>query len=101
MGTASVVMRHDTSASGPVLTGVTLSATVAVLYALCTLVWVAAPGPFLSFMNSLFHAMDFTPLLKPTAFSWGGFVEALAVMAIWAFLAGCFFGWLHKRLRGA
>ena len=101
MDTATVVMRHDSSASGPVRTGVTLSGTVAVFYTLCTLVWVVAPGPFLSFMNSLFHGMDFTPLLRATAFSWSGFVEALVVMAIWAFLAGTFFGWLHQRIRGA
>lgn len=100
MGTATVVMRHETSASGPVRTGVTLSVTVAVFYALCTLAWVAAPGPFIGFMNSLFHGMDFTPLLKVTAFSWAGFVKALVVMAVWAFLAGSFFGWLHQRLRG-
>lgn len=100
MATASVAMRHDTSAPGPVRTGVTLSVTVSVFYALCTLVWAVAPGPFLGFMNSLFHGMDFTPLLKVTAFSWGGFTEALVVMAVWAFLAGTFFGWLHQRLRG-
>jgi hypothetical protein len=69
-----------------------------VFYVLCTLIWLAAPGPFVGFMNSLFHGMDFTPLLRPASFAWGSFIEALVVMAIWSFLAGTFFGWLRKRL---
>lgn len=60
--------------------------------------WLVVQGPFLGFMNSLFHGMDFTPLVKATAFSWGGFLEALAVMFVWAFLAGTFFGWLRQRM---
>ncbi|WPG41375.1 DUF5676 family membrane protein [Variovorax sp. EBFNA2] len=63
-----------------------LAATVAVFYALRTLAWLAAPGPFLSFMKSLFHGMDFSVLLRPSSFAVGGFVEALLVMSLWAFL---------------
>ena len=100
MNAVTVRVRHDPAASGPVRTGITLSVTVALFYALCTLVWVIAPGPFLGFMNSLFHGVDFAPLLKPSAFSAGSFLGALVVMAVWAFLAGTFFAWLHQRLRG-
>ena len=90
---------HDTDAMSEQLrTGVALAVTVAVLYILCTLVWLAAPGPFLDFMNGLFHGMDFTPLLRPAPFAWGGFVEALVVMTVWAFLAGTCFAWLRQRL---
>jgi hypothetical protein len=53
---------------------------------------------FLNFMNSLFHGMDFSVLIRPAPFSWGGFLEALVVMSVWAFLAGTFFGWLRQRL---
>ena len=49
-------------------------------------------------MNSLFHGIDFSPLLDPAADSAGGFVEALAVMSLWAFLAGTFYAWLRRRL---
>lgn len=43
--------------------------TVAVFYALCTAVWVVAPGPFIGFMNSLLHGLDFSPLLMAAEFS--------------------------------
>lgn len=98
MGTLSLPLHNDAPASAPLRTGVALAATVSVFYALCTLVWVAAPGPFLGFMNSLFHGMDFTPLLRDSSFSWSGFLQALLVMSVWAFLAGTFFGWLRPRL---
>ena len=78
--------------------GAALAVTVAVFYTLCALVWLAAPGAFLNFMNSLFHGMDFSVLIRPAPFSWGGFLEALVVMSVWAFLAGSFFGWLRQRL---
>ena len=91
-------LRHDASASPPLRTGIAFAVTVALFYGMCTLVWLAAPGPFMSFMNSLFHGIDFTPLLKPGAFSWGGFVGAVVVMWVWAFLAGTFFAWLRERL---
>lgn len=100
MSTLSVPLQQGSPAAVSLRTGVALSVTVAVFYALCTLVWLVAQGPFLGFMNSLFHGMDFTPLLKDTAFSWGGFIEALVVMSVWAFLAGTLFEWLRQRLAG-
>lgn len=85
-------------ASAALRTGVALAATVAVFYILCTLAWLAAPGPFLGFMNSLFHGIDFTSLVQAGGFAWGGFFEALLVLSVWAFLAGTFFGWLRQLL---
>ena len=98
MSTLVVAVRNQTSAHPALVTGIALAITVALFYALCTLVWLVAPGPFLGFMNSLFHGLDFTPMLKPGAFSWASFVGALAVMSVWAFLAGTFFAWLRQRL---
>ena len=98
MSTLTFPLSHDAPASRPLATGIALSATVSLFYALCTVAWVIAPGPFMSFMNSLFHGMDFTVLLKPGSFSLSGFVAALLVMAIWSFLAGTFYGWLRQRL---
>lgn len=60
--------------------------------------WAVAQGPFLGFMNNLFHGLDFTPLMKDAVFSWSGFIEALLVMTVWAFFAGTFFEWLRHRL---
>ena len=98
MTTSTIPVQHDASAAASIRTGLALAVTVAVFYGLCTLVWLAAPGPFLGFMNSLFHGIDFSSLVHPGGFSVGGFVEALIVMALWAFLAGTFFGWIRQRL---
>jgi len=100
MSTLVVAFRNQASTHPALSTGIALAVTVAVFYALCTVVWLVAPGPFLGFMNSLFHGMDFSPLLRPASFSVAGFLEALVVMSVWAFLAGTFYGWLRQRLIG-
>ena len=82
----------------PVSTGIALAVTVGVFYALCTLVWVLAPGPFLGVMNSLFHGMDFSGMVQPRPFAWAGFLVALLLLSGWALLAGTFFAWLRNRL---
>ena len=79
-------------------TGLALAITVGLFYALCTLIWVLAPGPFLGFMNSLFHGMDFSSMVGPRPFAWPGFVVALLVLSTWALLAGAFFAWALARL---
>lgn len=82
----------------PLRTGIALALTGGLFYVLCTAVWVVAPGPFLSFMNSLFHGMDFSSLVQPRPFAWPGFVLAALVLSAWALLAGTFFAWLLNRL---
>ena len=82
----------------PLRTGIALAITVGVFYALCALVWALAPGPFLGFMNNLFHGMDFSSMVQPRPFAWPGFLAALLVLSGWALLAGIFFGWLFNRL---
>jgi hypothetical protein len=98
MATLPLTLQHEAPASRSLRTGLAFATTVALFYALCTLAWLAAPALFMSFMNSLFHGIDFTPLLKTPGFSWSGFVSAVVVMFIWAFLAGTFFAWLRQRL---
>ena len=98
MSTLTAELERGIFAARPLRTGLALAITVAAFYALCTLAWLSAQGPFLGFMNSLFHGIDFTSLVKPASFSWGGFVEALLVMSIWAFLAGTFFSWVRQRM---
>jgi len=74
MSTLTFPLQHDTPASEALRTGIAVSATVAAFYALCTAAWVLAPGPFMTFMNSLFHGMSFNALLKPGTFSLLGFI---------------------------
>ncbi len=82
----------------PLRTGLALAITVGLFYALCALVWALAPGPFLGFMNNLFHGMDFSGMVRPRPFAWSGFLTALLVLSTWALLAGAFFAWLSNRL---
>ena len=82
----------------PLRTGFALAITVGVFYALCALVWALAPGPFLGFMNNLFHGMDFSSMVRQRPFEWVGFLTALLVLSGWALLAGTFFAWLLNRL---
>ena len=82
----------------PLRTGITLAFTVGLFYFVCILAWTLAPGPFLNFMNSLFHGMDFTSMVRPRPFVWQGYLTALLVLCVWALLAGSFFAWLHNRL---
>jgi len=49
----------------PLRTGIALAVTVALFYVLCALTWALAPGPFMGFMNSLFHGMDFSSMVRP------------------------------------
>ena len=77
-------------------TGIAFAITVGVFYALCTLVWVLAPGPFLIFINDLFHGMDFSSLVQPEPFAWSGFVSALLILGGWALAAGTFFAWFSR-----
>ena len=65
-------------------TGIALAVTAGVFYALCALLWVLAPGPFLGFINSLFHGMDFNSLVQPRPFAWSGFLVALLLLSGWA-----------------
>ena len=85
-------------ASRPFRTGIALAVSVGVFYGLCTLLWVLAPGPFLGFMNSLFHGMDFSALVQPRSFAWSGFLVALLLLSGWVLLAGTFFAWLRNLL---
>ena len=82
----------------PLSTGIALAVTRGVFYALCTLVWVLAPSPFLGLMNSLFHGMDFSGLVRPRSFDGSGFLGALLLLSGWALLAGMVFAWLRHRL---
>jgi len=82
----------------PARTGAAFAATVAVGYALCSLVFWAWPDAAANFMNALFHGLDFRKLQSGAAlFSFGSFLYAEAILAAWAFGLGTLFGWLAAR----
>jgi L-cystine uptake protein TcyP (sodium:dicarboxylate symporter family) len=82
----------------PLQTGVALAITVSIFYSMCTLVMVLAPESFMTFMNSLFHGIDFTSIKRAPTFSWAGYFYALSVMTIWALAMGAFFAWVFNGL---
>lgn len=79
--------------------GVTFAATVAIGYALCTLVFAIWPESAANFMNALFHGLDFRKLQSGgSLFSFGSFGYALVVLAAWAFVLGVLFAWISSVL---
>jgi hypothetical protein len=86
--------------SNAIRIGTSFAGTVMVGYALCTLVFWIWPEAAASFMNALFHGLDFRKLQIGPAlftFSFGSFVYALLVLGAWAFGLGALFGWLSGR----
>jgi len=83
-------------------TGVALAITVGIGYAACALAFRAAPDAAMTFMNALFHGLDFRRLQSgPAPFDFSSFSFALFVAVAWAFVFGAVFGWIVDRLRPA
>ena len=83
-----------------IATGVALAITVGIGYAACALAFRAAPDAAMTFMNALFHGLDFRRLQSGSApFDFSSFSYALVVAVAWAFVFGALFGWIVNRLR--
>jgi large-conductance mechanosensitive channel len=81
-------------------TGVALAITVGIGYAACALAFRAAPDAAMTFMNALFHGLDFRKLQGgPALFDFSSFSFALLIAVAWAFVFCAFFGWIVDRLR--
>ena len=59
------------------------------------------PQAATSFMNGLFHGLDFSRLQAPGSFSFQSFIYVLVVLGVWAFLLGVLFAWVSGRVGGA
>lgn len=78
--------------------GIALGITVGIGYSVCTLVFWIWPEAALTFMNGLFHGLDFRRLQGgPTLFSYGSFIYAVVGMMVWAFALGAIYAWLQGR----
>lgn len=73
-------------------TGVTLSLTAAIGYALCAAAWAIWHEQALDFLNGLFHGLDFRKILLPER-DWrlGMFVYPLAIVSLAGFAVGMIF----------
>ena len=81
-------------------TGVALAVTVGVGYSSCAVVFWLWPEAAVTFMNGLFHGLDFRKLQSgPTLFSFSSFLYSLVVMMVWAFALGAIFDWVQNRSR--
>jgi hypothetical protein len=79
--------------------GAILALTVAIGYALCSLVFAAQPEAAASFMTALFHGLDFRKLQSgQELFSFREFGYAVAVLTAWAFVLGTVFASLWRYL---
>jgi hypothetical protein len=85
----------------PWRTGIALSVTVVVAYVVCAILFYAWPGAAMEFLNSLFHGLEFRKLEPAAPWSLTAFVSTIVVLAIWGFLVGTLFAWLHNRLGGS
>lgn len=79
-------------------TGGASAITVGIAYAACSVVFWLFPEAAAGFTKALFHGLDFRQLHgAPAGFSFGGFLYALGVLAVWAFVFGGLFGWINGR----
>lgn len=86
-----------TPANAALRTASALAATAAVAYSSCALFFWLWPEAAIKLTNALFHGLDFRKLQSGSAaFDFGGFLYALIVIVIWAFVLGALFGWLHN-----
>jgi uncharacterized protein DUF5676 len=78
--------------------GTVFATTVGIGYAACTLVFWLLPDSAATFMNALFHGLDFRKLQAGSSlFSFGSFLYAEIVLVGWAFALGSLYGWLAER----
>jgi large-conductance mechanosensitive channel len=90
----------DMTLGNPYRTGGALAITVAIGYALCSIVFWLFPEASANFMNALFHGLDFRPLKRDATFTFASFGYGFTVLVVWAFLMGAVFGWIAERLLG-
>lgn len=86
------------NALNPFIVGVSLSATVVVLYWLCALaVWIA-PGGVAAALNLVAHSMNLAPLFQQAAgIRLPTLLGGTLVLAIYFFIAGWLFAWIYNR----
>ncbi|MGE5794001.1 MAG: DUF5676 family membrane protein [Bacteroidota bacterium] len=85
----------------PWRTGAALAVTVVFAYALCATIFALLPDASVTFMNALFHGLDFRKLQAAAGgFSFAGFGVVAVVMAAWAFVVGAIYAGVSNLLGG-
>lgn len=84
----------------PLVTGLTLALTVALMYATCAAAFALWPQPTLGFFNAWFHGLDITALPsggKP--FTFGLFLYGFAGLTAYGFVIGALYALIHNLIR--
>ena len=87
----------------PILrSGLAFALTIAIGYVACTAFFAIFPEASVTFMNALFHGLDFRKL-QPAGggFDVTGFAIAGLVLAGWGFMLGCIFAGLVRYFEGS
>jgi len=79
--------------------GAVFALTVFIGYVVCTVIWFALMDQSLTFLNGLFHGLDFRRLYAGGGFRLNDWTLALAVLTLWAFLIGVLFAQLRNCFR--
>lgn len=79
--------------------GAILSMTVVVNYVLCTIFWYAFNERSITFLNALFHGMDFNKIYTRTALSLGDSLYVLIVLSLWAFVVGVIYAFIWNSIK--
>lgn len=86
----------------PLKAGAAFSITVSIGYTLCTLAFWAWPDAAVTFLNGLFHGLDFRALRSGLGiFDFGAVIWALAVLSAWAFMMGALFAGILREIAGS
>lgn len=84
--------------AGSVRTGIAVAVTVGIGYSACALIFWLWPEAAATFMNGLFHGLDFRKLQSgPALFSFGAFLYSLIGIMVWAFSLGMIYAWLQNQ----
>lgn len=86
--------------NAPWKTGLSLALTMAVSYAVCTLLYVLWPAQGIAFLNALFHGLDFNRLQTTQGYGMMTFLGPLLVLTLWGAMVGTLFAWLSGKLHG-
>lgn len=88
---------HQKVAGHPIVDGLSFSATWAISYGLCSALYFIAPEAMMTATSKLFHGMSFTQMAQAgTPFGFGDFLSVLTVGAIYAFVVGIVWSFVHS-----
>ena len=92
---------HGLVAGHPIIDGLSFSATWAISYSLCALLYLIAPAAIVTATSKLFHGMSFNQMAQTgTSFGFGDFISVLTLGAVYTFAAGIVWSLIHSYFLG-